>query len=64
MEMKTKILSEEEIDRIVVAQADDDAAWGKSMEVKRANSATTPRRKRRGVGALKKQRNGGRREKS
>jgi hypothetical protein len=29
-------LSEEEIDRIVVAQADDDSAWGKPVRVRKA----------------------------
>ena len=38
--VKTKALSEDEIDRIVVAQADDDSAWGKPIEVEPAKSST------------------------
>jgi hypothetical protein len=37
---KNKTLSEEEIDRIVVAQADDDSAWGKPIKVRPAKSST------------------------
>ena len=33
---KAKILSEEEIDTIVVAQADDDSAWEKPIRVRKA----------------------------
>ena len=33
-------LSAEEIDQIVVAQADDDAAWGKPIRVRRAKPAS------------------------
>jgi len=33
-------LTEEEIDRIVVAQADDDSAWGNAIHVRRAKSAS------------------------
>ena len=37
---KTKDLSEEEIDRNVVAQADDDSAWEKPIRVRKAKPAT------------------------
>jgi hypothetical protein len=37
---KTRFLSEEEIDRIVIAQADDDSAWGKPIKVRPPKSAT------------------------
>ncbi len=33
-------LSAEEIDKIVVAQADDDSAWGKPIRVRRAKPAS------------------------
>lgn len=33
-----KQLTEEEIDEIVESQADDDSAWGKPIQVRRANS--------------------------
>ena len=33
-------LSQEEIDKIVVAQADDDSAWGKPIYVRRKKSAS------------------------
>jgi len=39
---KTKVLSEEEIDKIVVAQADDDSAWEKPTRVRRPRSASVP----------------------
>jgi len=32
----TRDLSEQEVDRIVIAQADDDAAWGKPIYVRQA----------------------------
>lgn len=32
-----KQLTEEEIDKIVESQADDDSAWGKPIQVRRAN---------------------------
>jgi hypothetical protein len=38
--IKIKAFSEEEIDRIVVAQADDDSAWEKPVKVKPAKSST------------------------
>ena len=41
--MSTKIkndLSEQEIDQIVVAQADDDMAWEKTVHVRRAKPAS------------------------
>ncbi len=37
---KSRVLSEEEIDKIVVAQADDDSAWGKPARVQRPKSAS------------------------
>jgi hypothetical protein len=37
---KTKKLSELEIDRLVTAQAGDDAAWEKPIRVRRAKSAS------------------------
>ena len=39
---KTNVLSEEEMDRIVVAQADDDTAWGKPIRVRKAKPASLP----------------------
>jgi hypothetical protein len=39
---KDNILSEETIDKIVVAQADDDSAWEKPVRVRRAKSASFP----------------------
>jgi len=38
--VKTKALSEDEIDRIVVAQVDDDSAWGKPVKVRPAKPST------------------------
>ena len=40
MSGKKRTLSEEEIDDIVTAQADDDAAWGKPVNVRRSGVAT------------------------
>ena len=37
---KAKKLSEQEIDQIVVAQADDDAAWDKPSHVRKAKPAS------------------------
>jgi hypothetical protein len=37
---KSKPLSEEEIDELVIAQADDDSAWEPPLEVKRKRSAS------------------------
>lgn len=37
---KTKVLFEEEIDRIVVAQADDDSAWEKPIRVRKVKPAS------------------------
>lgn len=37
--IKTK-LTEKEIDKVVIAQADDDSAWGKAIRVRRAKSAS------------------------
>ncbi|NUO78979.1 hypothetical protein HUU05_02805 [candidate division KSB1 bacterium] len=39
---KDKILSERAIDKIVVAQADDDSAWEKPVRVRRAKPAALP----------------------
>jgi hypothetical protein len=39
---KSRIPSAQEIDRIVVAQADDDAAWEKPIRVRKAKIATVP----------------------
>jgi hypothetical protein len=39
MSKRTKNLSEEEIDRLVIAQADDDAAWGKPVRVHQSKSS-------------------------
>lgn len=39
---KDKILSDEGIDKIVVAQADDDSAWEKPVRVRRAKPASFP----------------------
>ncbi|MGQ9631455.1 MAG: hypothetical protein ACUVXI_14265 [bacterium] len=37
---KAKVLSEEEVDKIVVAQADNDSAWGKPIRVRKAKPAS------------------------
>lgn len=37
--IKTKLI-EKEIDQIVIAQADDDSAWGKPVRVRKAKSAS------------------------
>jgi hypothetical protein len=37
---KAKALSQEEIDRIVIAQADDDSAWGKPIHARRTKQAS------------------------
>ena len=39
---KTQSLTEPEIDQIVVAQADDDAAWGKPVRVRKTKTASVP----------------------
>ncbi len=39
--MKTKKLDENEIDRRVIEQVDDDAAWGKPVKVKRDKTSLT-----------------------
>jgi hypothetical protein len=39
---KAKVLSEEEIDKIVEAQADDDSAWEKPIRVRKAKPASVP----------------------
>lgn len=39
---KAKVLSEEEIDEIVVAQAEDNSAWGKPIRVRKAKPASVP----------------------
>jgi hypothetical protein len=39
---KNSILSEEAIDKIVVAQAEDDSAWEKPVRVRRAKPASFP----------------------
>lgn len=39
---KTQTLTEQEIDKIVVAQADDDSAWGKPIRVRKAKTAAVP----------------------
>jgi hypothetical protein len=40
MKVKRKVMSEEEIERIVIAQADNDTAWGKPVKVRRAKSTS------------------------
>ena len=42
MRKKTTLLTETEIDDIVVAQTDDDAAWGKSVRAKKSKPANVP----------------------
>jgi hypothetical protein len=42
MKKKLKKLSEDEIDEIVTAEADDDSAWGKPIRVRRAKGANVP----------------------
>ena len=39
MTRKRKPLSEQEIDEIVIAQADDDAAWNRPVRVRRSRTA-------------------------
>lgn len=39
---KANVLSEEEIDTIVVAQADDDSAWEKPIRVRKAKPTSVP----------------------
>ena len=39
---KTQPLAERDIDQIVVAQADEDAAWGKPVLVRRTKTASVP----------------------
>ena len=39
MSKKRRNLSEEEIDRIVIAEADDDSAWGKPRHVRKSKSS-------------------------
>lgn len=38
MKTKRKILSEEEIDRVVIAQADDESAWEKPVRAHKAKA--------------------------
>ena len=40
MKAKRKVMSEEEIDRIVTAQADDETAWEKPVKVRRSKSTS------------------------
>lgn len=40
MKTKRKISTEEAIDRLVIAQADDETAWGKPVKVRRAKSTS------------------------
>ena len=42
MRKKTTPLTEREIDKLVVAQADDDAAWGKPVRTGKAKTASIP----------------------
>lgn len=39
---KPQVLTEEEIDKIVVAQADDDSAWGKPVRVRKTKTVAVP----------------------
>ena len=39
---KAQPLAEQEIDQIVVAQAEDDAAWGKPVRVRKTKTASVP----------------------
>ena len=39
---KSRVLSEKEIDRIVVTQADEDSAWGKPTHVRKPKVASVP----------------------
>ena len=39
---KSRVLSEREIDRVVVAQADEDSAWEKPIRVRRGKTASVP----------------------
>ena len=40
MKSKLKFKTEEEIDRIVIAQADDDSAWGLPVKVSKSKSTS------------------------
>jgi hypothetical protein len=40
MKRKRKVVSEEEIDRIVIAQADNETAWEKPFKVRRTKTAS------------------------
>ncbi|HEX8888466.1 MAG TPA: hypothetical protein VF779_04785 [Pyrinomonadaceae bacterium] len=39
MRKRARTISEEEVDRIVTAQANDDSAWEKSVRVRKSNSS-------------------------
>jgi hypothetical protein len=39
---KSRVLSEKEVDKIVIAQADDDSAWEKPIRVRRPRPASVP----------------------
>jgi hypothetical protein len=39
MSKRVKRISEDEIDRLVISQADDDSAWGKPIRVRKAKSS-------------------------
>ncbi|HEU4596724.1 MAG TPA: DUF433 domain-containing protein [Pyrinomonadaceae bacterium] len=39
MSRKKKVLSEEEIDELIVAQADEETAWGRPIHVQRSRAA-------------------------
>lgn len=39
MSKRAKIISEEEIDRLVTAQVDDDSAWGKPVRIGKSKSS-------------------------
>jgi hypothetical protein len=42
MNSKRRKLSEEEIDEIVIARADDDSAWEKPIRVRKSKTAAVP----------------------
>lgn len=39
MSKRARNLSDEEIDRLVIAQADDDSSWGKPVSVRKSKSS-------------------------
>ena len=53
MKKKTPPLTEREIDDTVVAEADDDAAWGKPIRARKAKLTSAPENVRAAIARLK-----------